>query len=211
MSNGFSAANLPDCYAATEAAAIRSRAGTLVVTLGAGTRGVVLAPISWGDACDWKRQALDLASEGYRVAALSWGNERGQSMLDAVEALLESGVREVVLVGACAGGTAALNQAARVPQGVKGVVAVSPLVSVAGISVGPAFADYAGPVLLLGTDHDPLTPTAALRDIDRMRPVRSQVIVLKGDQHGADIFNAPAHAPAARRALGQFLTTAFGG
>jgi hypothetical protein len=84
------------------------------------------------------------------------------------------------------------------------------LASVAGISVGAAFADYPGPVLLLGTDHDPLTPTAALRDIDRMRTIRSELIVFEGDQHGADIFNDARHGPKAQRALEAFLEAALG-
>ncbi|MEO6603133.1 MAG: dienelactone hydrolase family protein [Polyangiaceae bacterium] len=207
MPKGYSVADVPPCYAAANAIAARSPSGTLVVTMGTGTRGVVFAPISWGDASDWKRQARGLAAAGYRVASLSWGKERGQSIRDAVETLLASGVLDVVVVGACAGGTAALNQAPLIVPRIQGLVAVSPLLSVAGVSVGAAFAEYAGPVLLIGTDRDPLTPASALQDIDQMRSVRSKLIVLKGEQHGADIFNDPALGATAQRALDEFLAT----
>src|SRR5689334_19930956 len=46
-------AALPECFRSTGAEATRSKSGTLVVTLGSGSRGAVFAPISWEDACQW--------------------------------------------------------------------------------------------------------------------------------------------------------------
>ena len=202
-------ADLPDCYRSTGAEATRSKSGTLVVTLGSGSRGAVFAPISWEDACQWRSEAKWLASQGFVVASLSWGSNRAQSMRDAVDRVRALGATSVVLVGACVGGTAALDRASELSDVVRGVVAVSPLVAVAGIAVGADFATYSGPVLLLGTRNDPLTPPKALGDIDRMRKLRSEVLILNGSQHGVEIFSDPTHGPLARDKLQSFLNRAL--
>lgn len=201
-SNGV---EVPACYRDDGGVAVKTASGALVVTLGSGPKGIVLAPISYGDACEWQVQARWLAKRGYRVATLSWGAGRAPSIRDAANEVRTAGATSLVLVGACAGGTAALGLATQLTPPPEGIVAVSPLVSIAGASIGEDFAQYRNPVLLIGTDRDPLTPTAALRDIERMRPDQSRTVIYSGSQHGVEIFNDPVHGGPAQLELQRFL------
>ena len=49
---------------------------TLVAFAGSGTRGVVLAPQSDGQVCQWARELVRLVEEGYLVATFSWSGRR---------------------------------------------------------------------------------------------------------------------------------------
>ena len=66
---------------------------TLVGVAGTGTRGVVLAPQSDGQVCQWSRQLARLVDQGYRVATFSWSADGERSFTDAVDVLrIEAGL-----------------------------------------------------------------------------------------------------------------------
>src|SRR6478609_8767206 len=77
---------------------------TLVGYAGSGTHGVVLAPQSDGQVCQWARQLARLADEGYLVATFSWSASGERSFTDAVDVLHGLGATDVAFVGASKGG-----------------------------------------------------------------------------------------------------------
>ena len=53
---------------------------TVVVVMGGGENGLVLAPMSNGNYCQWRAQAKHFVDDGYRVASLSWAEDRAASV-----------------------------------------------------------------------------------------------------------------------------------
>ena len=66
---------------------------TLVAYAGSGTRGVVLAPQSDGQVCQWSRQLVRLVDEGYLVATFSWSDVGERSFIDAVDVVRVGTIR----------------------------------------------------------------------------------------------------------------------
>lgn len=204
-------AAVPDCFAGTSAVVSRvSESGQPhVISLGSGDRGVVFAPISWEDACQWAAQAIRLADAGYRVSSVNWVGGRSQTIAAATADLRAAGAERVVVVGACMGATVALADAAGLSPRPDGIAAISPVASLGGVDVDPGLRDYQGPVLLMGTADDPLSDQAELDLIADLHPGGEQVEVYSGEAHGADIF-AGEHEADAVRALDAFLRRAMG-
>jgi hypothetical protein len=48
--------------------------------MGGGETGLVLAPMSNGNYCQWRAQAKHFVDDGYRVASLSWAEDRAASV-----------------------------------------------------------------------------------------------------------------------------------
>ena len=99
---------------------------------GAGSRGVVLAHGMRFDKASWKDQATQLASAGFRVAAIdfrgygkSHGGPKSHSprdemyldVLAAVDYLREHGAKSVAVIGASMGGGASANAAVKAKPG----------------------------------------------------------------------------------------------
>lgn len=200
---------VPDCFHGTGASLHRVPAGgsdTRMVTLGDGPRGIVFAPISWGDACEWAGEARRLAGLGYRVVTFDWGADREETVTAATALLRDQGAAQVTWVGGCMGGTVMLGMAARAKDQPTGVAGISPLASLGGAEVDGGV-DYAGEMLLLGTADDPLADERRLREVAGRFP-RSEVTVLPGELHAAEIFEG-SHGAQARSSLDTFLVRAF--
>ncbi|MFK0263838.1 alpha/beta hydrolase [Streptomyces angustmyceticus] len=208
----FSAApdQLPSCYrGARDATAYRlpgSSGRGRMVTVGSGPRGVVFAPISWGDACEWASEAKRLAAGGYHVVTFDWGRDRRRTVSDATRLLRSRGTSNVAWVGGCMGGTLMLGMLTDRTARPIGVAGISPLASLGGYSAGSG-ASYKGELLLLGTADDPLSDEGKLREVARSFP-EAEVTVLPGTLHAAEIVTGP-HGDTARRSLDGFLDRTF--
>ncbi|MBL1084964.1 hypothetical protein JK359_23825 [Streptomyces actinomycinicus] len=206
----LSEARAGDCFAGS-GATVHRQSGTprsRIVTLGSGPRGVVLAPISWGNACEWAAEAKRLAASGYRVASVDWGSDRQSTVLQATRLLRTEGADQVVWVGGCMGGNVMLGlaPAAGAADRPVGVAGISPLASLGGYT-DSASADYDGRLFLLGTADDPLADARRLREVAASFP-GAEVVVLPGRLHAAEIFAGP-HADRARKELDAFLERSF--
>lgn len=204
-------ADLPDCFDGREATAHRipDRTGDArLVTMGRGRTGVVFAPISWGDACEWASEAVRLARAGHRVVTFDWGPDRRATVSAATRLLREQGAAETAWVGGCMGGNVMLGMAAdgrATDGGPAGVAAASPLPSLGGIGDGRE--GYRGEIHVLGTTDDPLVEESELREVAG-RFDGAGLDVLPGTEHAAEMFSGPRAADA-RRALDAFLARAF--
>ncbi|MEU6777089.1 hypothetical protein [Streptomyces sp. NPDC046759] len=200
----------PACFAGS-GAAIHLQPGSSrsrVVTLGSGPRGVVLAPISWGNACEWAAEAKRLAAAGYHVASVDWGTDRQRTVLHATRLLRARGADRVAWVGGCVGGNVMLGLAPRTSAAERpvGVAGISPLASLGGYASSVP-APYDGRLFLLGTADDPLADARRLREVAASFP-SAEVVVLPGTLHAAEIFAGP-HADRARKELDTFLEASF--
>jgi alpha-beta hydrolase superfamily lysophospholipase len=112
---------------------------------GSGTTAVVLVHQIRGSICQWAPYAKRLAGLGYTAFALDLrgngdsqrraypANQRyGGDVAAAVKAVRRLGAREVFLVGASLGGSAAISAAANTRPAVDGVVSVSGAADLAG-------------------------------------------------------------------------------
>jgi dienelactone hydrolase len=97
---------------------------------GSGPVGVVLAPQSDGNLCQWADYSDFLSRRGYRVLSLTFSTapkgapRDGETVVAAARTLRRLGARKVVLMGASRGGCAVLDAAGR--TAVQGVIALSP-------------------------------------------------------------------------------------
>ncbi|RXS59230.1 alpha/beta hydrolase [Streptomyces sioyaensis] len=203
-------AQLPSCFHGVRRAGAYRLPGSSgsgrLVTLGAGPRGVVFAPISWGDACEWAAEAKRLVADGYHVVTFDWGTDRRRTISDATRLLRAHGATGVAWVGGCMGGTLMLSMLADRAERPAGVAGISPLASLGGYTAGNG-SSYDGELLLLGTADDPLSDEGRLREVARGFP-EAEVAVLPGTLHAAEIFAGP-HGDAARRSLDGFLGRTF--
>lgn len=201
---------LPSCFRGVRGAtAYRlpgSSDGGRLVTVGTGPHGVVFAPISWGDACEWAAEAKRLAADGYHVVTFDWGADRRRTVSDATRLLRSRGTTSVAWVGGCMGGTLMLGMLADRTVHPAGVAGISPLASLGGYTAGNG-TSYDGELLLLGTADDPLSDEGRLREVAHSFP-KAEVKVLPGTLHAAEIFTGP-HGDAARRNLDGFLDRTF--
>src|SRR5262249_15548358 len=109
--------------------------------LGRGPRGVVLAHMYGGDACQWSDYAPALAKSGYHVLAFDFHGyglspagprEHDIDVRAAAAELRALGAKRVVLIGASMGGTAVLSAASGLTPPPAAVVSLS----------GPAAFDF---------------------------------------------------------------------
>ncbi|MFD0899003.1 alpha/beta fold hydrolase [Actinomadura sediminis] len=195
----------PECFAGHGASAYRlpGTGDARLVTLGRGRTGVVFAPISWGDACEWAPEAVRLARAGHRVVTFDWGPDRRETVSAATRLLREQGAAETAWVGGCMGGNVMLGMAADARPA--GVAAASPLPSLGGLGDGRD--GYRGEIFVLGTTDDPLVAESELREAAG-RYDGAELTVLPGTEHAAEMFTGPRAADA-RRALDAFLARTF--
>ncbi len=94
------------------------------LVLGDGTTGLVFAPESGGNVCQWLSTAQLLTKIGYRTAVFNYSGAPGdQDVLALADELRRRGATSIGLVGASKGGTAVLTAAASIEVGA--VIALS--------------------------------------------------------------------------------------
>ncbi|MFC4910679.1 alpha/beta hydrolase [Actinomadura gamaensis] len=170
-----------------------------VLMLGSGTKGVLLAPQVDGSACSWINEMHRLAQAGYRVAAVSYEDDRSRSLPAALKALRDAGAAKVVLMGASAGGGLVLDQAGGLRPAPDGVIAVSP-VEVWKQPPGPE--GYRGPVLVLESKSDNSAPLADVQALAARHPGGAQTLLFDGNDHGYSLVLIQDRA---RKAIDAFL------
>jgi hypothetical protein len=182
-------------------------AGVLVI--GHGTRGVVLAPQSDGDQCQWLPYARTLARR-YRVALVEWGTVGREVPLIGVRALRSIGVRRVVLGGASLGGAYALADAWKVRPRLAGVMSFSGELTLAGgFRAAPGVRRWPGPLLALGSAQDDFFDRHDARVLARLHPGAETIVTVAGSAHGVDLLTDPARARV-KAAVTRFLRRTLG-
>src|SRR4051794_9659623 len=125
---------------------------TLVGLAGSGTHGVVLAPQSDGQVCQWSRQLARLVDEGYLVATFSWSADGERSFTDAVDVLRDHGATGVAFVGASKGAMYAAALADDLDS--VAVVALGPPAQYEGHDARSTSSEYTGPLLVVASTDD---------------------------------------------------------
>lgn len=164
-----------------DAVRIDTGAGTGLLWQGGG-RGVLLLHGAAYDAASWNDQAAEVAAEGYTVLALE--DISGEAIGAGLTYLLEScRVSGVVVVGASAGGSAALERLSERPTGIAGLV----ILAATGESSG--LGDY--PKLFIASEGEGLD--------DRFREMaeaaageHDEVLIVSGDAHAQAMFTTDA-------------------
>jgi hypothetical protein len=172
---------------------------TVVVVMGSGSRGLVLAPMSNGNDCQWIGQARHFVDEGYLVASLSSGKDRAASVRYVAQLLYYEGAKKVALLGGSIGGTAVVAAAPEVSPAPVGVVALSPAVaSASALNPLVAAAKYDGPMLTVGDKGDSIvsidevTSLAAAHHNGSGKNDADATLELTGSTHGLDMFGEDA-------------------
>jgi dienelactone hydrolase len=191
--NGFPLPERPDCAENVGGDFVRATTsqgnGVGFLLIGRGTRGVVLAPQSGGDICQWLPYAEELATR-YRVALFDWKEPQAELPVLAVAALRHAGVRKVVLGGASLGGALAMSEAHRVRPRLAGVLSFSGELALRGDPVVPDFdgrsgiKKWRGPLLALGSTHDSYFDSGDARELRVLHPGPETVVMLPGYAHG---------------------------
>ncbi len=164
---------------------------------GAGDRGVVLAHGMKFDKASWKDQAIQLASAGFRVAAIdfrgygkSHGGSKSQSprdemyldVLAAVDYLRAHGAKSVAVIGASMGGGASANA---VVKGTTGAIDRLILLSPVPIQ-NPERITV--PKLYATAEGDPITPQ--VRQQYAKAPEPKELMMLDGSAHAQALFTS---------------------
>ncbi|MEV5569338.1 hypothetical protein AB0L06_04755 [Spirillospora sp. NPDC052269] len=177
---------------------------TQVVLLGSGAKGVVLAPQTDGNACSWTDEMHRLAKAGYRVAAVSYEDDRSKSLPAAVRVLASQGATKIVLMGASAGGGLVVDQAGAISPAPAGVIAVSP-VEVWPQRPGPE--GFRGPMLLLESKSDNDAPVSTVKALVGRHPGGAESLFFAGNDHGYSLVMLQDKA---HPAIDAFLKKALG-
>jgi pimeloyl-ACP methyl ester carboxylesterase len=211
--DGFPLPTRPDCAAdaggqfVVRTTSSGRTAGVLV--LGSGPSGVVLAPQSDGDICQWLPYARELAAH-YRVALFDWGLAGRAAPPIAVAVLHQLGVRRVVLAGASLGGAYALADAHTIRPRPAGVVSFSGELTLrGGFDARAGIRSWRGPLLALGSAHDGYFDRQDAGELSRLHPGPETVVVVPGDAHGVDLLTDPS-AARVRAAVDAFLRSTLG-
>jgi pimeloyl-ACP methyl ester carboxylesterase len=162
---------------------------------GTGSRGVVLAHGMRFDKASWKDQAVQLASVGFRVAAIdfrgygkSHGGPKSRSphdemyldVLAAVDYLRSQGARTVAVIGASMGGGASANAAVRAKSGaIDRLVLLAPAPIESPDRIGP-------PKLFITAQGDPIAPQ--VREQFQKAPEPRELVILDGSAHAQFLF-----------------------
>jgi pimeloyl-ACP methyl ester carboxylesterase len=211
--NGFPVPTRPDCAAdAGGQFVVRATPDgrdTGVLVLGHGRNGVVLAPQSDGDICQWLPFGRELARH-YRVALFDWGVAGRDVPRVAVEDLHRLGVRRIVLAGASLGGAYALADAHTIRPRLGGVMSFSGELTLRGGFDGrDGIRAWHGPLLALGSAHDGFFDRQAATVLAWLHPGPETVVVVPGNAHGVDLLTGPSQARI-RAAVDTFLHRTLG-
>jgi hypothetical protein len=179
---------------------------TLVGFAGSGTRGVVLAPQSDGQVCQWARQLTRLAGEGYLVASFGWSADGERSFTAAVDVLHALGATDVAFVGASKGGMYAAALADDLDPVT--VVALGPPAQYDGHDARSTSSSYTGPLLVLASTDDRNVSALSSKLVSRADDP-STFVELTGSAHGVELF-AGEHRAQVEQAIDDALAAGFG-
>ena len=182
-------------------------APTIVVTAGKGDHGIVFAPQSGTDFCDWVGQFTRYTDAGYHVASFSWAADGKTSITSAVDVLRGEGALGVVLVGASKGAAFVADMADALGSAPLGVIALSPPTKFQTADATSANSKYTGPLLVVATVGDAAVPAAQSKLVARPDDP-STYLELSGGAHGVAMFLTPARAELEGR-MDTFMTSAF--
>jgi pimeloyl-ACP methyl ester carboxylesterase len=147
------------------------------------------------DRASWKDQAVQLASAGFRVAAIdfrgygkSHAGPKSQSprdemyldVLAAVDYLREHGAKTVAVIGASMGGGASANAAVRAKAG-----AIDRLILLAPAPIESP-ERIATPKLFITAQGDPIAPQ--VREQFQKAPEPKEILILEGTAHAQFLF-----------------------
>ena len=201
--NGFPLPERPDCAADVGGDFVRATTsegnGVGILLIGTGTSGVVLAPQSGGDICEWLPYAEELATR-YRVALFDWKEPRSELPVLAVAALRDAGVQKVVLGGASYGGALAMSEAHRVRPPLAGVLSFGGELTLRGepdlpdFDGRPGIKKWRGPLLALGSTHDSYFDSRAAQQLRTLHPGPETIVMIPGSAHGVDLLDDPRQA-----------------
>ena len=180
---------------------------TLVAYAGSGTRGVVLAPQSDGQVCQWSRELVRLVEQGYLVATFGWSGDGERSFTDAVDVLRGVGATQVAFMGASKGGTYAAALADELDPVT--VVALGPPAEHEGHDAGSASSSYAGPLLVIASTDD--RDVAARSSELVARPDDPSTFVeVTGSAHGVELLDGEHHEQV-QQLIDEALASGFAG
>lgn len=180
----------------------------IVVTLGEGAQGIVFAPQSGADYCQWADELARYAGEGYRVASFAWSGDGAATLEAAVDVLRGEGAEDVVLVGSSKGGGFVAGVADDLEPAPVGVIALSPGVEVEGVDATSANSSYTGPLLVIASEADGSIRASESREVARADDPATYVEV-PGGAHGVAIFATDA-GPQIIEQIDLFIAAAFG-
>jgi hypothetical protein len=180
---------------------------TLVAFAGSGTRGVVLAPQSDGQVCQWSRELVRLVEQGYLVATFSWSGVGERSFTDAVDVLRGVGATQVAFVGASKGGMYSAALADELDPVT--VVALGPPAEYDGHDAGSASSGYTGPLLVVASTDDRNVPAASSKLVSRADDPSTYVEVT-GSAHGVELLTGE-HSAQVEQLIDEALATGFSG
>jgi pimeloyl-ACP methyl ester carboxylesterase len=179
---------------------------TLVAFAGSGTRGVVLAPQSDGEVCQWARELVRLVEEGYLVATFSWSDVGERSFTDAVDVVRGVGATEVAFVGASKGGMYAAALADELDPVT--VVALGPPAGYDGHDAHSTASSYTGPLLVIASTEDRSVPALSSKLVARADDPAT-FVELSGSAHGVQLFNGE-HREQVEQLIDDALASGFG-
>ena len=180
---------------------------------GSGDRAIVLAHGMRFDKASWKEQATQLATAGYRVAAIDfrgYGKSRGGpkssspqdemylDVLAAVRYFREHGAKTVAVIGASMGGRASADAVGKAPPGtVDRLILLAP-------APGANPERISGPKLFAAAKGDPITPQ--VQDQYGKAPEPKELLLLEGNAHAQFLFTTDQGARLMKEIL-RFLST----
>ena len=189
-----------------EAIAFRASDGVRIAgrLFGDGRVGVVLGHSIDGDQTEWWNVAEVIADAGSLALTIDFrgycpGEESGCSedgttayawrdLLAGAKLLRERGVKEIVLIGASMGGTAAILAAGHARPDVSGVITLSAPTECCGMETDKSVVAAAGaPMLFIAGRLDGDAPASA-RAFSRWAGSSGEALILASGEHGTDLF-----------------------
>jgi dienelactone hydrolase len=165
---------------------------TPVLLLGNGGRGVVVGAQANGGLCQTLPYGRELAAKGYHVAVFSWTRPYAESMAAATRALIADGATKVVLGGFSRGALVGLGIAPSLRPHVVGVFSVSGGPSAdEGFPTVASLSGFPGPILLAGSQDDPVFPGTVNRQIAAAHKGPETVLLVPGTDHALSILTGP--------------------
>ena len=193
-----------------EAVAFRASDGVRIAgrLFGDGRVGVVIGHSIYGDQTEWWNVAEVIADAGSLALTIDFrgycpGEESGCSddgttadawrdLLAGAKLLRERGVKEIVLIGASMGGTAAILAAAHARPDVSGVITLSAPTDCCGMETDKSVVAAVGaPMLFIAGRFDGDAQRSALA-FARWAGSSGEALILASGEHGTDLFGLAA-------------------
>jgi dienelactone hydrolase len=183
---------------------------TPVLLLGTGPRGVVVGAQANGGICQMLEFGRELVGKGYHVAVFDWTSPYDEAMMTATAALVAEGAEKVVLGGFSRGALVGLGVAPSLGSPIVGVFSVSGGPSAPeGFGTIESLSMFQGPILLIGSENDPLFPAATTQSIAAAHAGPETVLIVPGSSHALALLSGP-DASRVQASLDEFLVQAWG-